>query len=469
MAIPESTDHTKFTETWMLFESGNGVVVDPGFFFPHNKTTRPIDAWLVIGDEGVFNDSARRAALAVYQAIHHQGVGPEPVVVGFELQGLPVGRAVTGESGGLAFAIALAKRLLGKDPGPVAATGHILSSHGGGPIGPVRGIEAKLQAAARLVPEKASVFYPKENDGDIPEALLRSLKEKGLKLYPVSSVAEALDVLFRFPEHPAQKGPVTPKSRHRLVWGSLTLALVCVALLALLRVQGWLPSWSNQTVGHKDVTSAPAVSVTDKDGITNKEAQKAAFKEERDATNKPPKDSVEKDDAAKVELTAAPTGKDNITVPTTPVQPEPALRARPEIKLKGNTAIASRLAQLTTQRLEGLISREKGFDPKGLRITGDVAILGIIEKPKPKEGGVTASITFAARELRCVREGRTNRSLPALRVTVEGMGPATTVLPAAASALAEEIVKAMEIKGPAHEKPGPGQETQIPRADHGFE
>ena len=206
-------DQTNRSTTWMLFESGNGVVVDLEFYSPPKKTTRPIDAWLVTGDEGVFKDSARRAALAVYDVVHQQGSGSEPVVVGFDLQGLPGGRAVTGESGGLAFAIALAKRLLGKDPGPVAATGEVISGHGGGPVGPVQGIEAKLKAAARLVPEKASVFYPEKNDRDISEALRCSLKEKGLKLQPVSSVAEALDLLFQLPGSQTEESSGSTKTQ----------------------------------------------------------------------------------------------------------------------------------------------------------------------------------------------------------------------------------------------------------------
>jgi hypothetical protein len=62
----------------------------------------------------------------------------------------------------LAFAVALAKRLLNKDPGPVAATGIVESSHNGGPIKRVRGIEAKLEAAGISYLPEDGFFIPKK-------------------------------------------------------------------------------------------------------------------------------------------------------------------------------------------------------------------------------------------------------------------------------------------------------------------
>ena len=121
--MPELAANTNRSTTWMLFESGNGVVVDLSLYSPAGDRTRPIDAYVVTACEGDFTGSARRAAETVYDLLRRQGVEMNPVVVGYDLQGLPCGRQVMGESGGLAFAIALAKRIHNRDPGPVAATG----------------------------------------------------------------------------------------------------------------------------------------------------------------------------------------------------------------------------------------------------------------------------------------------------------------------------------------------------------
>ena len=146
-------------------------MVDLSLYSPSKDKTRPIDAYVVTECEGDFTGSARRAAETVYNVLREHGVEIDPVVVGYDLQGLPGGRKVMGESGGLAFAIALGKRVYDQDPGPVAATGEVKSGHGGGPLGAVKGIEAKIEAAGRLMSENGWVFYPKDNDREIPDEL----------------------------------------------------------------------------------------------------------------------------------------------------------------------------------------------------------------------------------------------------------------------------------------------------------
>jgi len=158
--MPELPQHIEASTTWMLFENGSGVQVNLSLYSPPGERARPVDAYVVTECEGGFTGSARRAAETVYHVLQAQGVEMDPVVVGYDLQGLPAGAPVTGESGGLAFAVALAKRILGQDPVSVAATGEITSSHGDGVVGPVRGIAAKLTAAGRLAPVRSWVLYP---------------------------------------------------------------------------------------------------------------------------------------------------------------------------------------------------------------------------------------------------------------------------------------------------------------------
>jgi hypothetical protein len=254
--MSEFTDHKACSTTWMLFESGNGVVVDLSLHSPSGDKNRPIDAYVVTECEGGFTASARRAAEAVYDVVRGQGLEMEPLVVGYDLQGLPPGRQVMGESGGLAFAVALAKRLLGRDPGPVAATGEVRSGHNGGPVGPVRGIESKMAATRRLAPEGTWILYPKENDPEISNDLRKSLGRKGLRLHPVANVAEAMGLLFGFSrtlvQNPAPRvsakgalGGKRGKNRGKKI---LILLLVCLGALLMAAIHGWPPFGASKAV-----------------------------------------------------------------------------------------------------------------------------------------------------------------------------------------------------------------------------
>ena len=420
--MPGFAEQTDQSKTWMLFESGNGVTVDLSLYSPSRGKTRPIDAYVVTECEGDFTGSARRAAEAVYDVVRQRGSGLDPVVVGYDLRGLPGGRPVIGESGGLAFAIALAKRVLEQDPGPVAATGEVKSSHGGGPVGAVKGIVAKLEAAGRLVPENGWVFYPKENDGDIQEGLRRSLTDKGLKLQPVSSVAEALDLLFELPKSQIRTGPPPSKRRRTLLATGITLTLMCICVLAILRIHGWPPfgrDTSQVKVDQADDRTSSAV-------------------------------TTEKD-----------TGIGDVPAPHPLV----------EIQLTGKTGMGFELSELTTEKLKNLFEEDK----RPVHIYGHVVILKITEEPVDNKGALSTTMTVAVKGFN-YENGKETGSFPALRVVIEGQGMARTLLPKAALALAQEIVKAVTQKGhkrsepaPPSKIPDPIKDTKDTKADHGFE
>ena len=418
--MPEPADQTDRSTTWMLFESGSGVVVDLSLYSPSRDKTRPIDAYVVTECEGDFTGSARRAAETVYNVVHEHGEGIDPVVVGYDLQGLPGGRKVMGESGGLAFAIALAKRVYDRDPGPVAATGEVKSGHGGGPVGPVKGIKAKMEAAGRLVPENGWVFYPKENDREIPDELRKSLAGKGLRLQPVSSVAEALGLLFDFPaSHPKKdRLPVRPKSS--LLKNTLVLALVCFIALLIARIHGWPPFGGEVSPPGSDLTQTqlPEEVINEKNPVKN-------------------------DGRGPVSFT------------------RPVSVSGPQIKisLSGKPGISSSLAQLTTEKLENLLIKKNAANPQIISITGQVVIRNINEMPPDKEGTLTTLMTVAVNGL-TFGGGKTTRSLPILSVTVQGKGSAKTFLPEAASALAREIANEtlLQEESKKEENPGSGFE-----------
>ena len=414
--MPELADQTDRSTTWMLFESGSGVVVDLSLYSPSRDKTRPIDAYVVTECEGDFTGSARRAAETVYNVLREHGADIDPVVVGYDLQGLPGGRKVMGESGGLAFAIALAKTLYDRDPGPVAATGEVKSGHGGGPVGPVKGIRAKMEAAGRLVPENGWVFYPKENDREIPNELRTSLVRKGLRLQPVSSVAEALGLLFDFPASQPKKARPPVRPRRSVLKNPLVLVLVCVSALLIARIHGWTPFEGEVSPPESDLTQ------TELPGETTDE-----------------KNSIKNDGRVPVSLT----------------KPLPVSDFQVKIRLSGKPGMSLSLAQLTTEKLETLLTKNNAANTEIISIAGQVVIRNISEMPPDKEGTLTTLMTVAVNGL-TFGDGKGLRSLPILSVTVQGKGSARAFLPEAASALAREIANETSLKEKRKKKENPG-------------
>jgi hypothetical protein len=404
----------EYSKTWMLFESGNGVAVDQTLHMAAGEKSRPIDAYLVTEYEGEFTRAARRAAEAVYHAARIAGREEPPMVVGYDLQGLSAGCPIVGESGGLAFAVALGKRLLGKDPGPAAATGEVLSSHGGGPVGPVLGIAAKLEAAGRLLPRGGWVIYPRDNDPEIPGDLKASLSNAGLKLLAVSSVAEALSDLFDLPgpadsavretaEETVQK-PGSSPLLGRVLAGALVLSL-----LLLVGGLGYV-AWQ------KKATFFPWLAPAQK-------PEPAAPIEKR-AVPVPPPATV----SPKEPDTAARTGDGSGIV----------------FRLTGRQTMESRLAALVTERLKTRL-RPKDVAEK-IEIVGRLAISWVEEAAKDPARPIHTRMMVAATELRVKTDrGILPLTLPSMLVTSEG--PVQSLLPVAADRLAGAVIEGLARTG----------------------
>lgn len=193
----------KISPTWILFESGNSVTVELGLYSAAENATRPIDAYIVAECEGDFTKAARRAADSVYH-IFKDKYDTKPQIVGYDLE-TGEGHSLTGGSGGLSFAIALAKALyIGEDPGPVAATGEI---HTRGEIKSVNGFISKANAAMTILPSGGYFFYPEGNHKEITAAIEKMAKSKNIILLPVSSVSQTLDTLFKWHKPCPTNGP----------------------------------------------------------------------------------------------------------------------------------------------------------------------------------------------------------------------------------------------------------------------
>ena len=190
-------DRKENSRVMMLFESGNHVDVNASFYNAPSDVVRPIDAYVVTECGGECVQAARcavEAVYSVYQELNPHKIGTRQVVA-FGLEGSVV-PPVFGNSGGLAFAISAAKHIFSHNPGPVAATGHVISSHGGGSVGGVKGIEAKVRSAMAKLPPGGFIVYPTENENEISDELRRAVADSGLQFHSVSSVREMLEVLF---------------------------------------------------------------------------------------------------------------------------------------------------------------------------------------------------------------------------------------------------------------------------------
>lgn len=193
-------------EILLPFENGELARVTLSLYAAPRGQHRPMDAYVVTECEGVFTGSARRAAETVFNLVGGRIENRGPVVAGFDAQGACPGLTpATGESGGLAFALALAGRLLNQNPGFLAATGVLNSSAGNGPIGRVNAVAGKIAAAIEHLPEKGRIFYPVGNHGEIPEPLAEKARQKQQALCPVGSVAEAIGIVY--PERTSSRTP----------------------------------------------------------------------------------------------------------------------------------------------------------------------------------------------------------------------------------------------------------------------
>lgn len=183
-------------KVWMLFESGAAAEVILSAHLTPEGNSRPIEAYLTLECDRSFSPAALRGAETAYTWAQEKLFHLSPQIISYDLLGLPNNRGVTGESGGLAFAIALATHLYGDNNLPIAATGEIISSTEGGPITAIQEINAKLKVATDQLPAGGLVFYPKENEFEVSTKVQQQALSKGLTLYAVESVEQALYILF---------------------------------------------------------------------------------------------------------------------------------------------------------------------------------------------------------------------------------------------------------------------------------
>lgn len=209
--------------TWMLFRSGSATRIDVGLHEPGGGGHSPKSAYVVKECDTAMQDAAERGRLAALEWIaRRSGMAPPAYRVSFDLPGVRSGENVGGASGGLAFAVAVARAVravaggpggvAGGTDGAVAAAGELGSGLSGGPVQGVQGIDAKIEGALARLPAGSRLLYPRANDPDVSAGLREKLRAGGIEVMAVESVDGALDRLFPSsaidpPARPGKAGP----------------------------------------------------------------------------------------------------------------------------------------------------------------------------------------------------------------------------------------------------------------------
>lgn len=254
----------------MLFTHGSATCLELGFYSPVGDSPEPTSARIVVDCAADMRDAAKRGVAAAHQWLEERGTAPGPICVSFDLVDIVAGNSVGGASGGLAFAVATARGLYGNDERSVAATGELRSGLAGGAIKGVKGVEAKLRAAGERLPTGGIILYPRDNHDEIPGRLQEELETKGLQLYPVTSVAEALDRLY--PSRKAVTRVEGPAVRRRSGgwWPVFLLLLIALGLFWVGEREGWLPTMG-QLVGLEKDAGETQASLPTNSSNTNRE------------------------------------------------------------------------------------------------------------------------------------------------------------------------------------------------------
>ena len=174
---------------YCLFNTGDFAAVTVEKY--ENDPSEPVQGFFVLDGGRGFSLAAKRAAVRVYSVLKNQGLSVPKYSVMFDLlmESTQDLMSVSGQSGGLVFALALASDITGKASGSVAATGIVEAD---GAIGKVlqADLDAKIEAACRALSRGGVLICPQDNQ--ISDEIREKLEGKGIELIQVASVAQAL-------------------------------------------------------------------------------------------------------------------------------------------------------------------------------------------------------------------------------------------------------------------------------------
>jgi hypothetical protein len=399
----------------MLFESGRAAEVQVV-----NKTAlpgrSPVDAYLVIDCAKEMTVAAQRGVAAAFAAVRKYR--PQaPLVVGFDLKGLDGSYPAVGASGGLAFGLALAKEICFKDCPPIAATGEVLSAGEGGLLGGIRGIEAKIEAAAARFTGSGLIFYPVGNDGEISNGLRERIRERGLRLFAVASVAEAIEVLHLLlnADHGRQPA-VKMTSPRRVAAGLAVLAALGLAGAGFTLYPSRLPPAPSGASPSRSAEVLPAVA--------------------------PPAGTE-----------PAPIMSPGAGQRPHPLAPDISL---PEIEVRGSGKLATAVADHLAAALKEALSTGAGVS-----VRGQTEVLAV-EEEEETNNKLRSSLTIRLQRL-ALRHGDRHLEPPPFQVTVSGQGQAADLAARTGELLAANLLQWMQVASFPVTAGGINDESSVPK------
>ena len=228
--------------TWIVLASKRAVPIHVTLH-DLSKSNRPVEVYLVVDHPPEVLLSAQRGCQAAWAAAQAAECGFPRCSVGFDIRGVTPKEPISGQSGGLAFGLAMVQRRLGLND-PVAATGVVAAGTPPGPLEPVEGFREKCEAVEELARGMAGglrFFFPRGNLGDLGVELQTRLEAAGVEPIPVESVEEAVRLLLR-PRGQGRASPGVGSSGGRR--GPSVPVLWLAGLLAAAGLAGGAAWWS---------------------------------------------------------------------------------------------------------------------------------------------------------------------------------------------------------------------------------
>ncbi len=231
------------TRTFALFNTGKSLEVIPHLYRPNALLKPGCGSFEIDGGSG-FQIAANRASKTVYRELSLGKHSFKTFSAGFDLLEADEVNLVnfSGRSAGLAFSIALIKKLLNIENQVCGATGIIEANGRIATVNP-RDVEAKFEGALKVLPPGSRLFFPEGHN--LPPALEKKLKGLCIKPEPVRSIKQVLDILTQ--ENRPLPAP-SPESRKKAATG-MTMGIL---ILVLLLLSGFLYYHSSKTQDKQD-------------------------------------------------------------------------------------------------------------------------------------------------------------------------------------------------------------------------
>ncbi|CAG35944.1 S16 family serine protease [Desulfotalea psychrophila] len=232
MGTVKKCTHLEPSSLLFPFASGNLAEIELSFYVNSGKRDgRPITTYPLDNVSPDLDQSVRYAAEVAYRlALQSSKLGEISYAAGYRLKNMEGETSLTGESAGLAMALALYSELTSIHLGRVVATGALTGLGDGGTVSWVGEVPAKLLGALDGLESGDSMFYPLANVSQVTDVLKKKYVERGIRLIAVGSVEEALNY---FPSLSCPSQELVKKSR-------CVPALAIILLVGMLLVGGYV-------------------------------------------------------------------------------------------------------------------------------------------------------------------------------------------------------------------------------------